>query len=121
MVNQAYVDYITSDTWKEKAREVRLRAGYECEECGMGGCELQVHHKHYDSFGNEDLRDLQCLCIACHRMADRRRKRRKKRQIFEAQLNGWGRKVYGDDWEWNPGYEVVEERFENWLAAKGYA
>ena len=37
--------------------------------CEIEGCEneaQQVHHKHYDNIGREQLEDLQALCRECH-------------------------------------------------------
>lgn len=36
-----------------------------CQACGSGE-DLQVHHRHYDTLGNEAPRDLVLLCDACH-------------------------------------------------------
>ena len=42
----------------------------ECKPiCEVEGCEneaKQVHHKHYDNIGREQLEDLQALCKECH-------------------------------------------------------
>ena len=42
----------------------------ECKPiCEVEGCENeaeQVHHKHYDNIGKEQLEDLQALCKECH-------------------------------------------------------
>lgn len=47
-----------------KSIEVELKPICEAE-----GCEneaKQVHHKHYDNIGKEQLEDLQALCKKCH-------------------------------------------------------
>ena len=47
-----------------KSIEVELKPICEAE-----GCEneaRQVHHKHYDNIGREQLEDLQALCKKCH-------------------------------------------------------
>lgn len=60
-----YKDYLNSTAWK-KLRKLKLEQCNCCEKCGSD-FKLQVHHKHYRTFGNEDLGDLEVLCIGCHR------------------------------------------------------
>jgi len=120
MVNQTYIDYITSDDWDLKRRGGLELAGFACEGCGAEGVPLEVHHKTYKSFKNESQADLEALCGGCHRIADNGRKAKKHREIRSSQLAGWGRKVYGEDWDLYPGYEYVEEEFYNWLDRKGF-
>lgn len=59
--------YMQSEQWKAK-RQAKLddcRGKCECE----GGCyreATQIHHRHYDTLGNESCEDLQALCPKCH-------------------------------------------------------
>lgn len=39
--------------------------GHKCMKCGNPN-ELNVHHKHYKTLGNEDIGDLIVLCKRCH-------------------------------------------------------
>lgn len=63
-----YNEYIKSDEWKYKRKEVLERDGFKCRLCGaMGsGYSLHVHHNSYDNLGNEPLEDLITLCKECH-------------------------------------------------------
>lgn len=61
-----YRDYMHSDAWRRKARKVRKRAGYRCQNCGKKA-PLEVHHKTYERLGHERMRDLIGLCPQCHR------------------------------------------------------
>jgi len=61
-----YEEYINSDTWKKKRQERLEIDGYTCQ---VGDCteDLEVHHKHYRSLGNENVReDLITLCRTHH-------------------------------------------------------
>lgn len=61
-----YDEYINSWIWKEKTEELK-KIDKVCKLCGSNKY-LQVHHKNYDSFGNEKKRDLILLCHECHKM-----------------------------------------------------
>jgi hypothetical protein len=41
------------------------------------------------------------------------------RGSYARRLGGWATKVYGDDWEDSPGYDVASERFDRWLEERG--
>jgi len=68
-----YKMYIKSEPWKVIAKLTKIRAGFMCEVCGAmgsklgGNATLQVHHKTYKNFGQEDMDDLVCLCVNCHK------------------------------------------------------
>lgn len=66
--DMSYQDYINSWMWKDKAELVKHLAGHKCEECGSDK-RLQVHHKNYESIGNESRKDLTVLCEKCHKKA----------------------------------------------------
>ena len=40
--------------------------GYKCEACDST-CNLNLHHKTYENFGNESIDELELLCASCHR------------------------------------------------------
>lgn len=44
---------------------VFLRAYYRCESCSRDG-PLELHHRHYNSQGEEKPEDLYALCRDCH-------------------------------------------------------
>jgi len=60
-----YQSYIRSNEWREKRKLALRRDGYECQTCTSTE-RLEVHHKHYANFGNENLNDLITLCHDCH-------------------------------------------------------
>src|SRR5690606_33653832 len=60
-----YREYLYSDVWKEKRKEIMLRDNYICQNCKVEKAE-EVHHLTYDNLFNEPLEDLQALCRTCH-------------------------------------------------------
>lgn len=78
--------------------------------CGFQFFEL--HHKTYERLGRERDDDLEVLCKPCHERAD---EQRCAKALYDARLNGWATKVYGDDWEWNEDKSEVEQDFDDWL------
>lgn len=63
MANE-YVEYMKSETWQERRKELLEAANYICEECGE--IANQVHHINYDSLGDEEDDDVEVLCEDCH-------------------------------------------------------
>jgi hypothetical protein len=55
--------YYLTPWWKKRSADFRKAKG-KCEICGTTK-KLQVHHKWYSFFREEDA-DLQCLCETCH-------------------------------------------------------
>lgn len=51
-------------------RAVVRRCGGCCEDCGRK-CKLTMHHRHYDTVGNEALDDIVALCWPCHQARHR--------------------------------------------------
>lgn len=71
--------YLESWGWRGFSRRVRKRARGRCEACDevVGWKALHVHHRHYRTLGREKWpRDVAAVCHPCHRVADRRRRRR---------------------------------------------
>lgn len=61
-----YYEYLKTTRWKRKRTEVFKYHGRKCKYCTETKG-LQVHHLHYKSLGNEDVkRDLIPLCSGCH-------------------------------------------------------
>lgn len=114
---EEYREYITSTAWKSKREQTLKRAGYKCEVCGFSkwSAKLEVHHLTYERFKNERLEDLMVVCEKCHKQKDQERKlevqRKRADRLYEAQLDGWASKVFGEDWD----YDYAAERFEQWL------
>jgi hypothetical protein len=81
-----------------------------------------LHHKTYERLGEETDEDLELLCVTCHEKADKDRaedgKRRSRAALYDAQLNGWASKKYGDDWyEYMDECDVAEE-FDEWVESR---
>lgn len=78
-----YHDYIRSPAWKLK-RQARLEIDdHKCVVCKRGGIRLEVHHLHYENFGDEDVQnDLVTVCVKHHHFFDEieRWRRYEKRQ-----------------------------------------
>lgn len=62
---KAYRAYIHSDQWKEIRNLILKRDHVTCLLCGST-LFLHVHHRHYQTFGNETGRELATLCRGCH-------------------------------------------------------
>jgi len=61
-----YDDYIQSDEWDIRRKERLAIDEYTCQDCGVTGVSLDVHHLTYDRLGNEPMYDLLSLCRQCH-------------------------------------------------------
>jgi hypothetical protein len=116
-----YEAYLHSKGWKAKRGYKLWHAGYRCEVCGAKDG-LEVHHKTYERLGRERDEDLVVLCPTCHPPADKERAReasdRSEAALWDARLNGWASKVYGDDWAARMGADIVEAEFEEWLEVR---
>lgn len=60
-----YREYMVSQRWKRKRRKAIKFYGSKCQQCGASG-KLYVHHKNYKHLGNEQMEDLEVLCLFCH-------------------------------------------------------
>ena len=117
--SQLYRDVIKSDKWKKRRQWLIAQAG-GCERCFLITHALEVHHKHYDTLGDERDEDLEALCKACHKEADYKREIRVARDKHFAQVSGWATKVYGEEWESWKCFSEVSKEFNEWLEQKGY-
>lgn len=61
-----YQLYLRSAKWKSKRKARIFQDSGQCVFCGSRH-KLEVHHKTYQRFGNEQLNDLVTLCEACHK------------------------------------------------------
>lgn len=112
-----YETYMQSDAWKAlRETMIDITEGC-CERCDAteDTVTLEVHHLTYERLGHEDLDDLEVLCPTCHVAADIERDEETKATLEWKRLDGWATKVYGPNWEWNPGAGEAEEAFEAWL------
>ena len=60
-----YMQYLLSNTWRNKRELVLIRDNYTCQKCSSNN-KLAVHHKTYKNRYNEKLSDLITLCNTCH-------------------------------------------------------
>jgi 5-methylcytosine-specific restriction endonuclease McrA len=61
---QDYQDYLASEEWQEKRREILTRDRFKCRHCGNDATE--VHHLTYVRIFREELDDLVSVCRNCH-------------------------------------------------------
>jgi 5-methylcytosine-specific restriction enzyme A len=64
--------YIGSRWWARLRKSVLDRDGYACVKCGASRVELHVDHLVYSEPGEEQLEELQTLCVYCHERKTRR-------------------------------------------------
>jgi hypothetical protein len=102
--------------WKNMRKDI-LRLRNRCEECGSKHF-LELHHKTDERLGRELTTDLEVLCRTCHERADRERERHSAaRSIsahFEAGLETYATKKYGEDWHERNDEGAISEEFEKW-------
>src|SRR5438128_393050 len=84
---------IASSGW-ERMRIERIAASYgKCEGCRRYlPNELQLHHLHYRTLGNEQPEDLDLLCRKCHERADASRRVdvfRQQMRRHQARVMAW--------------------------------
>ncbi len=116
---KVYRDYLKSNLWKDKRRQVLTRANGKCERCKSIILDPDVHHLTYERVGNERLDDLVVLCFPCHRNADADRddetEERRIDAYYEARLSGFAMRRYGDGWWFDREREDVEIEFIKYL------
>jgi hypothetical protein len=72
--SKEYTDYMQSNKWRTRCKQLRQKRGNICEMCGRNDRPLEVHHKNYDRLGHELDDDLMIVCRdECHPRADRER------------------------------------------------
>src|SRR5690348_5248702 len=65
IMNERYIEYLSSPEWKAKRKAVKERCSNICERCHRYLVD-DVHHLTYDRVYDEPLEDLQGLCAGCH-------------------------------------------------------
>lgn len=116
-LTKQYREYLASLQWHAKREAALLRSGHKCQSCGAHK-DLEVHHKHYETLGNEQPEDLVVLCIRCHDRADERRRRRNHRA---AGMKTYAEKKYGEDWQSMVDPDALAEEFGDWRERRGDA
>jgi hypothetical protein len=69
-----YAQYLASEDWQQRRKDVIANAGHQCERCDLPRWvarlvydqDLHVHHLNYQNRGNEQPEDLEVLCRRCH-------------------------------------------------------
>lgn len=113
---KVYESYLKSDIWVEIRAQAINRASGKCENCGLKYGSLHVHHKSYKHIGGNELpEELKALCYPCHLIADRKREilvdERRKKGRYQARLDGFASRKYGDDWEFDHDEDEIEVEF----------
>ena len=65
MTKQEYLYYLNSEYWQNFRLKVLEYYHYRCAYCKSYN-NLEVHHKHYKTLGNETFSDVILLCHWCH-------------------------------------------------------
>ena len=90
--HRTYLQYLDSPEWRTIRRAAMRRAQFRCERENPGGLRhegaLEVHHRHYLTFGHERLEDVEVLCPDCHRSehVPRNLKKRELERYGQARL-----------------------------------
>ncbi len=74
LATMPYREYLETPEWKERAAAHRKRSWYRCQVCNGSGRTLNIHHRTYERRGNEEIKDLICLCQDCHYLFHRQGK-----------------------------------------------
>lgn len=106
-----YLAYLQSDQWALQRAAALARASYRCKSCGTP-VDLEVHHLTYERLGEELPQDLTVLCATCH---TRLHRNDDQRRLRTARIDGWARKVYGDDWRDYHDPDDIADEFDEWL------
>lgn len=61
-----YLKYRDSEHWKQFCKFALEHYGHACQMCGASNTKLDVHHKTYESRGEETIDDVLVLCRKCH-------------------------------------------------------
>jgi 5-methylcytosine-specific restriction endonuclease McrA len=82
MATHSYLEYLDSPEWWAIRRTAMRRANWTCEREKPGDPRhegpLDVHHRHYDTLGNENPDDVEVLCQVCHRSEHVPRNKKKR-------------------------------------------
>ena len=125
-----YDAYMGSARWRNARKDRIKMAGNRCEGCGIEGNRaypLEVHHLSYDRLGGELPSDLKVVCRSCHTNEDKERAKAgevrsrvaRERARYEAAVDTFASKKYGDDWEdWVISWDGASEEFDDWVEAR---
>ena len=115
--SKKYTDYINSLAWKTARCKFISNAEYTCQRCGADDDDLvlEVHHLHYRTLGNERDEDVMVLCQECHKIEDLKRSTRTYMRRWNARLDAWAKKRYGDYWHDVYTRDDLADEFEEFL------
>jgi hypothetical protein len=117
-----YEAYIKSPEWRARRAQLFKVRLHKCERCGRMGpsIKLEVHHRTYERLERERDSDLEILCEECHGKADIERasagRAKSAAALYDARLDGWASKRYGEDWADN--YADIAEEFDDWCEGR---
>lgn len=60
-----YEEYLKTDEWRWKRQFILNFWGRRCALCNSSNG-MHVHHRNYNSVGNESITDVIALCSSCH-------------------------------------------------------
>lgn len=110
-----------SAQWRKLSKRLKHLSNNCCVCCGLSSKLLDVHHLTYERFGKERISDLQVLCRTCHEAADKERVKQREARgeaaRYEAALDTYMTKRYGEDYMSDMTVEDVEQ-FDEWLRRK---
>lgn len=69
MTKKEYLEYLKSESWQQKRRNLARSADAKCYCCGAiprPGNPLDLHHLTYERLGHELPTDLVAICRSCH-------------------------------------------------------
>ena len=121
--DEVYKAHINSSKWKNIKEALFKLRGRKCESklCVEQSSQLEVHHLHYETFGNERFSDLMIVCSSCHPKEDREREKkteyRKESRRMEKAFQTYMEKKVGHGWE-KYNSEADYEEFLEWLETK---
>jgi 5-methylcytosine-specific restriction endonuclease McrA len=113
-----YQALLRSSRWQAMRRDRLVERGWKCERCRSLAYDLQLHHRHYDTLGDERDEDLVLLCPPCHRRADAERMREREAEQWRRRVDGWASRVYGDNWAEVCDVAQIEDEFTDWLSLR---
>lgn len=84
---ERYAAHLRSPYWATLKQKVIARRGRKCEKCGCEDKPIEMHHKHYQTFGRERQKDVLLVCRDCHRTEDVERKKQGDARRLMARVN----------------------------------
>lgn len=82
---KGYEEYLKSEQWQIKRKEIAQRENYTCQSCGkIVKRGYNIHHLTYKRVGKERSSDLVFLCRNCHKaIHDKKNNQKAKKKEFK--------------------------------------